>query len=438
MWQMAPGAPNGGIFKSMWSITVEATASGPPNGVAFERHELPLHNGAGAHLAFLMRKLFLLFALIFVAACGKDVTISTTTIPVTPTQSCTSGAAGGTWQQLTLPSAMTAGAVSINSLYAAHDCYLYVSMIANGTWRAKVSDLKTNPTTASSWTRIDAGFPAATLNPGTAPVNSWLEDGLGNLYAGIGSVTVGAACPTCTVGKWNGSAWTFSASPPGARTQLRNLQMDAGGNILLSDLQSTFWESTDGGSVFNLLVSDPYRAFGQPSGMVYAMTLYNGQIYWGGEGPYMQSPQSMASGAVIYGASYTGNAQWIIGDGSASTSPTFLLACSRQNSQGYGLSRYVVATNTWTDEGAANGIPRFDRISNKALVKGVAHEFLAGFGHALLLSTDDGITWTSFTAGLPSAEANSDKSVAISPLDDSKYLVTDTAIFGSHELWYHP
>jgi len=162
-------------------------------------------------------------------------------------------------------------------------------------------------------------------------------------------------------------------------------------------------------------------------------------MYWGGEGGYMQSRESMASGKLIYAGGYTGNAQVIIGDGTASTSPTYLLAVSRFDPSGYAMSRYVVATNTWTDLNlATNGIPQYQHISNKALVSGVAHEYLGGWHSNVYQSLDDGVTWLVFAAGLPVAEQASDKAVAISPFDDSKYLVTDTAISGSRELWYYP
>ena len=344
------------------------------------------------------------------------------------------------WAQLSLPSGMTTGSASVASLFASSNCYLYVSMIGNGTWEAKVSDLRDHPTTASDWTEIDSGFPAATQNSGTAEVNSWTQDSSGNIYAGIGSVGPGLGCSYCVVGKWNGSTWSFSANPPGTKTQLRNLQVDASNNIYLSDLSADFWESTNGGSTFTSLVTDAYTGFGYTSGYNYAMALYNGQIYWGGEGAYMKSPANMSSGTAMWAttaAGYGGNAQVIVGDGNASTSPTYLIAVSRILSSGpYSISRYVVATNTWTDLSQGG---TYNKISNHALYGNVvAGEYLGGWNSNIYRSTDSGVTWSIFSTGLPSGEQASDKQIAISPWDDSFYTATDPTSSGQHELWVYP
>jgi hypothetical protein len=354
----------------------------------------------------------------------------------------TGSTSSSSWSQLSLPAAMTTGSATISSLFASKNCYLYVSMYSNGTWEAKVSDLRDHPTSTSNWTEIDSGFPAATLNSGTANVDSWVEDSAGNIYAGIGEVGLGLSCPTCVVGKWNGSTWTFSTNPSGIKTEPRSLQVDASNNVYLSDLDADFWESTNGGSTFTSLVTDAYTAFGQTSGLDYAMTLYNGQMYWGGEGAYMQSPANMSSGTVMWASTasgYGGNAQVIVGDGTASTSPTYLLAASRILSSGpYSMSRYVVSTNTWTDLGSASGIPTNTKISNKALFGGIAHEYLGGWTTNIYRSTDDGQTWSVFSTGLPSGEQASDKQIAISPWDDSFYTATDPTPSGQHELWVYP
>jgi hypothetical protein len=355
---------------------------------------------------------------------------------VCPTGPNTSAA----WAQLTLPSGMTTGSASVASLFASSNCYLYVSMIGNGTWEAKVSDLRDHPTTAGDWTEIDSGFPAATQNSGTAEVNSWTQDSAGNIYAGIGSVGPGLGCSYCVVGKWNGSTWSFSSNPSGTKTQLRNLQVDASNNIYLSDLSADFWESTNGGSTFSSLVTDAYTGFGYTSGYNYAMALYNGQMYWGGEGAYMKSPANMSSGTAMWAttaAGYGGNAQVIVGDGNASTSPTYLIAVSRILSSGpYSISRYVVSTNTWTDLSQGG---TYNKISNHALYGNVvAGEYLGGWNSNIYRSTDSGVTWSIFSTGLPSGEQASDKQIAISPWDDSFYTATDPTSSGQHELWVYP
>jgi hypothetical protein len=336
---------------------------------------------------------------------------------------------------------MTTGSASIGSLFASSNCYLYVSMISNGTWEAKVSDLRDHPTSTSDWTRIDSGFPADTINGGTSFVVSWTQDSTGNIFAGIGEGAVGTStCAACVVGKWTGSTWTFSPGFPNAGMELRSLAVDASDNIYMADLfNADFYESTNHGASFSLLVTSAYSAFGAAAGNNYALSIQGGKIYWGGEGAYEVSPLNMSSGTAMWAGSYSDNAQVIVGDGTLSTAPTYLLAASRDSGSGYRMSRYVVSTNTWTDLGSASGIPQYSNISNKALFNGTTTgEYLAGFNANIYKSTNAGVNWSTFSTGLPAGEQASDKQIAVSPWDDSYYTATDPTSSGQHELWVYP
>jgi hypothetical protein len=298
-------------------------------------------------------------------ACGCGGSSTQATAPTTPTSpagssSCTQGASSGNWQQVGLSAAMLAGGKTVQGIYAAKDCYVYVSTAANGTWRAKVTDIRANPA-GPTWSRIDAGFPGDPVHGGTACIISWAEDGSGNLFGGIGEAGSGAQCTWCVVGKWNGTTWSFSNNPAGMRQSIPSMSFDATGNLYINDLHAEFYKSTDGGATFGAaLVTDAYTHFGLTSGYAETSKVIGNKIYWGGEGPYMQSPLDFSTASVLYGATgFGGNVIGFASDGTASTAPTYIVAASRCDAKGYCMQRYSAASGTWTDLQAAAGIPQY-------------------------------------------------------------------------------
>jgi hypothetical protein len=393
-----------------------------------------------------------------ITAAYNGVTSPGFSFTVNPSQSgstaCTPGPATSGWVKATLPSAMTMGSsFYIQSIYAGPDCYVYASVTANGTWRVKASDLRDGPTTAANWTKIDSGFPADSLHGGTAYCQSWTSDAAGNIYCGIGEVAPGAQCTYCVIAKWDGSSWTFSNTPPGSRSALNGLSFDASGNLYVSDRSSDFYVSANVSGAFTFgsaLVRDAYTPFGFTSGQSYASFVINGNIYWGGEGPYMKSPLTLVSGTAIHGAAFAGNVCCFDSDGGPGTAPTYILGASRVDSNGYDMFRYNVGTNTYTDLESAAGIPQYGTFNVQGLDHagsntngGTANVHYAAFvsstGCGVIKSTNSGNTWSCFNSGLPTAEQNNATRMTVSPWDNSVYLTTGTSPSSNGvELWLYP
>ena len=363
---------------------------------------------------------------------------------VNPGSGCSASAANCSWQQITLNAAMLGPTDTFQSIYAAKDSYVYVGTSVNGTWRARISALEADPANGSAWSRIDSGFPPDPLHGGTAYPTTWAEDSSGKLYAALGETATGYFCTYCVVGKWNGTSWTFSSNPAGMRMAILSMTFDGSGNLYVNDRQAAFYKSTDGGATFGpALITDAYTRFGFTSGWVYASKIINGLMYWGGEGPYMVSPLDFSTGTAVYGnAGFKGNATVIASDGTASTAPTYILEGSRCDSSAAGncLARYDAASGQWTS------LPQTFTIRRDSLLHGiVAGEYLASFGAGggaggggVMRSTDMGLTWALYDAGLPTPEQNFAGALAVSPVDGSKYLSTGTAASVPNELWYHP
>lgn len=358
------------------------------------------------------------------------------------------GSVNQVWQQVVLDVGMLAGGTNIEGIYAAKDSYLYVSTSVHGTWRAKVTDIRANPASVG-WTRIDAGFPNDPVHGGTSYILTWAEDSSGNLFGSIGVGVQGAPCTSCVVGKWNGSIWTFSNNPAGTRTSIEALAFDGSGNLFINDRSGGFYESTDGGKTFGgALVSNAYVKFGQPSGYVFTNAILNGQMYWGGEGPYMRSPLDFSTGAVIQGATgFTGNATAFASDGTASIAPTYIIAAGRCDPTGYCMQRYLGSTNIWTNLGAKEGIPQYVGFGRGKLVNGsVVGEYFASFraagasgGGGVIRSADGGQTWSNYNTGLPLIEQSFAGRITVDPLTDSKFVeVALSGTGGGLEVWYHP
>ncbi len=372
------------------------------------------------------------------------------TVPSIPsgTAGCGQVVGSGNWQQVALSSAMLAGGTTVQGMYAAKDCYLYVSMAVNGTWRTKVADIRTNPATPV-WSRIDSGFPSDPVHGGTGYIISWAEDGIGNLFGGIGEAAIGSGCNWCVVAKWNGTAWSFSNNPANMRQSIPSMSFDASGSLYINDLHADFYKSVDGGATFGApLVTDAYSHFGMNSGYAYTSKVIGGQIYWGGEGPYMRSPLDFSSATVLHGSTGFGrNVAGFATDGSALTAPTYVIAASRCDPAGFCMQRLAVASNTWSDLQLSAGIPQYVNFNRNSVVNGTtAGEYFATFGSAggagvggVIRSADGGVTWSLYDAGLPAIEQSLTNQITISPVDGSKFLDAGLSSgVGPVEVWYHP
>jgi hypothetical protein len=383
------------------------------------------------------------------SGCGGGGSANSVSVAPTGVAGCGQVVGSGNWEQVSLNSAMFAGNATVQGIYAARDCYVYVSMAVNGTWRAKVADVRTNAGKVT-WTRIDAGFPSDPAHGGTAYAISWVEDASGNLLAGIGEAAIGAGCPWCVVGKWNGTTWSLSTNPVNMRQSIPSMSFDSSGNLYINDKLGAFYKSTDGGATFGAaLVSDPYTVFGFTSGYVYTSKIINNQMYWGGEGPYMRSPLDFSSGTALYGATgYGRNVAAFASDGTAATAPSYVIAASRCDPAGFCMQRMAVSGSTgiWTNLESSAGIPQYVNFNRNSVVNGsAAGEYFASFGAAsvggvggVIHSVDGGLTWSSYNVGLPALEQSLTNQITICPFDGSKFLdASVTSATGPVEVWFH-
>jgi len=383
-----------------------------------------------------------------------------------------------TIRQVALPNAVATATTGIRGVGAFPDGYVYIGSEA-GVYRALTSCIAADPANSACWANYSAGLPARSGASGpnlypAAQTFDMLPDG--TLVVGLGDTLAGGTnnC-MCQVVVRNPKASAFVSSGTTPFEQghdtISAVLHDAAANVNIYAVQQGIYKSANRGASFaNVNGSkDAYQAIGLTTGFLYDAQISGGNMYWGGEGPLVRQPLDFSSSTILLrtangGCSdpncYAHNMRGSIGDGTLSTAPASELLALINNcvpgTSCAGTTTYVQRENLSTGAWSPVANIRVPNTSNmtgawtmRRLAKGAtAHEYYVVGGSpgqtvgGVLGTTDGGVTWTILGSGggqTFTCSSNDDcpGNLAVSPVDDSKYMVTRAGLTAG-QLWFHP
>lgn len=406
-------------------------------------------------------------------AIGTDVNGNPVTIQVTDVNVEIQGSAStasqpnSNWNtplvQIKFPAPVANAKFGIRGIAIGPDGYAYVGSSA-GVYRAQTTCIAADASNAGCWFAINSGAPAAFQGPDPYLAATNFDFMAGKVYATWLDSLSGNYGKVCSWSPAN-PAWSCNKpQTPDLFARGTGYITHDGNNNLYAGIFSIA-KSTDGGATWaDQTKGDAYGSIGLRSGILYDVKVWNGSIYWGGEGPLIKQPLNFSSfqnvlHTAVGGCSnpncYAHNMRGTIADGDAATGiQSEMLAlinhcnndpvpgsCSTGGS-GY-IQRFNAATNTWSPAADAtySGGTTHDWTIRR-LAQGFApHEYYAvgggGLGGAtgVMGSVDGGATWTMLGKGQTWSVPSNDGAlslIAVSPVDDAKIVARQT------DAWFHP
>ena len=371
------------------------------------------------------------------------------------------------------PAALTSATNGVRWVLAAPDGTFYASS-RGGVYKAASSCIAADPTNAACWIAINTGL--TTLVGPNPTYDQYLAgtalDWVNGKLVGVFRDPNGNGF---RLGSWDGSTWTMSANTDTSHNGPIGMTHDAS-NVIYAGF-SQFYKSTDGGATLTLVSSDPWLDAGYSSFTgrnVFQPDVIGGKLYLAGEGPGIRyddltfstntlllPKDGTGTGSCTDSSSpsqpgcYSSNFRGWVSDGTVATAPNYEILSIAVPSASWSVpsvQRYDVGTALWSPIPIMS-IPGTGGYVNtfwqpRHLVKGYSsreyywvgfHQSPEGFG-GVFGTVDGGVTWTMLGStgstgqrlnggSCSAANAHCPQFIAINPVDDSKLVASNNAIW---------